>query len=263
MKQFIFRSILIASLCISTVALFAGDFYFRLNGAGSNFWSSSYISYPTNVINTIIFNALNKNDGDDATALTSYDISIIRAYENGERMHFRRGNYFGFQAKDMFNHVRYGFTVGWQPSISIFGLYAGIDYGFDRFRLDIDPGNGNSSLTKYKLHSIQPEFGMRLLPLRRFVLEFGGKYTHYFKLKYGLSAQTSELNDGFTSHYAFGFRAPQIHASIVWGLEWDHYNIFNQDFEYSIPEKSIINYKPYENITTKSFTIFMRTAIEL
>lgn len=75
----------------------------------------------------------------------------------------------------------------------------------------------------------------------------------------GLYGRGGNLNNGISSSYAIGARFADRHSrgwSIVAGFEMSHYDLFNKDFS---PGNGLA--RPYVQVKTKNYTVFVNTKI--
>lgn len=225
------------------------NFFFSLYGGSTNFWSSTYLQIPTNIINNII-SYFNEEEGPNGNL--RYEIFKIK--NSGGKAKIDKANYWGFKSKDMFRNIQYGLKFGWQPELSPFGIYVSCAYQFNKFRAQFDSG----SWEKYKFHSVQPGIGIRITPFINMleeyewspILEVGTSYNYYFSCSAPYGSDKDQFNNGMISTFAIGARFDE-ECSITGGVELSHYSMFNKNFT---PDGTIY---PYKNIKTSKLTIFV------
>lgn len=122
-------------------------------------------------------------------------------------------------------------------------------------------------MAQYKLHSLKPGVGIRITPCINLLDDYGwspmveveGSYTYHFKMKGPYDNDTEQINNGISSSYAIGARFADRHSrgwSIVAGFEMSHYDLFNKDFS---PGNGLA--RPYVQVKTKNYTVFVNTKI--
>lgn len=240
-------------LC-SPCKVFAGDFFFGLTSEGSNFWFQ-----PTHV--PVIL--LSKLLGAGYSGMT-YDWITVK--DSQGKVDVDNGSYFGFKAKDIFNHFGYGVTLGYQPPFSPLGIIGNAGYKFRQFRMQ--PDRSLEDMEKYKLNSWSAGIGVRLTPLLELLeddgwspmVEVGTNYHQVFSCKAPYNNDKDQFGSGFSTHLAVGVRVVDDYSesgiSLSLAFELPHYNYFNQDFV--APDGS----KPYDGIKSKNYNIALRLQFE-
>ena len=247
---------LILGFLISSVSIPASaenDFFINVYGGSTNLWSSVFLQVPSNLVNSLISEALGEEKGFGGAL--RYDIFSIK--NDGDKIKVDDGSYWGFKSKDMFSNVQYGMKFGWQPELSPFGVYISCGYQFNKFRVQFDPNI--NEWEKFKIHSIRPGIGIRITPFINMleekewspILEVGTSYNYYIGCKAPYNNNKEQLKSGMISSFGIGARFYE-NFSITAGVELYHYSMFNQDFT---PDDGITY--PYKDIKTKKTTIFL------
>lgn len=233
---------------------FAGDFFFGLTSEGSNFWFT-----PIHVPVAYLGNLLGASYSGMA-----YDWLSVK--DSQGKVDIDNGSYFGFKARDIFNHFGYGITFGYQPPFSPLGIIGNAGYKFRQFRMQ--PDRSLENMEKYKLNSWSAGVGVRFTPLQSLLedngwspmVEVGTNYRQVFSCKAPYDNDKEQFGSGFSTHLAVGVRIVDYYdeggISVSLAFEMPHYNYFNQDFV--APDGS----KPYENIKSKNYSIALRLQTE-
>lgn len=253
MRKFVFLMALTLSLLLPTKSMGQGEFFFGLTSKGSNFWFN-IPQIPVYFINELL--------GGGAEG-TSYEWITVK--DSQGKLDVDNGNYFGFKAKDLFNHFGYGLTFGYQPAYSIFGAYVTGGYDFRQFRMQ--PDRSLDSKEKYKLNSWTAGVGIRLTPFKAMledsgwspIVEVGTDYHKVFSAKAPYDNETEQFGSGFSTHFAIGVRYLGYNQydeigsyTLSLSFELPHYDYFNKDFTLSTGEK------PYADIKSKNYGISLR-----
>jgi len=225
------------------------EFFFGLTYEGSNFWAN-IPAFPVECINGLL--------GGGAVG-TSYDWVSVK--DSQGKLDVDNGSYFGFKARDLFNHFGYGLTFGYQPMYSVFGAYVRGGYNFRQFRMQ--PDRSLDGKEKYKLNSWTAGVGIRLTPFKEMlednswspIVEVGTDYHKVFSAKAPYDNNTDQFGSGFSTHFAVGVRYVNYadeSYTISLSFELPHYDYFNRDFTLSTGEK------PYADIKSKNYGISLR-----
>lgn len=225
------------------------EFFFGLTSEGSNFWFTP-AQAPVRLINE----ALGGGSG-------GFSYEWVSIKDSQGKLDVDNGNFFGFKAKDLFNHFGYGLTFGYQPAYSIFGAYARGGYNFRQFRMQ--PDRSLDGKEKYKLNSWTAGVGIKLTPFKELLeddgwspfVEVGTDYHKVFSAKAPYDNDKSQFGSGFSTHFAVGVRfvdGDDDSYSISLSFELPHYDYFNKDFTLSTGEK------PYADINSKNYGISLR-----
>ena len=232
----------------------AGDFFFGLTSEGSNFWFNP-IQLPTYVLGTLL------GAGHPGT---SYDWVTVK--DSQGKLDVDNGSYFGFKARDIFNHFGYGVTFGYQPPFSPLGIIGNAGYKFRQFRMQ--PDRSLENMEKYKLNSWSAGVGVRLTPFMGLLddkgwspmMEVGTNYRQVFSCKAPYDNDKEQFGSGFSTHLAVGVRFVDDYneggISVSLAFEMPHYDYFNREFV--APDGS----KPYEDIKSKNYSIALRLQTE-
>lgn len=189
-----------------------------------------------------------------------YSYEWVTVEDSQGKIKVDNGNYFGFKAKDLFNHFGYGVTFGYQPKFSPFGIFVNGGYKFRQFKMQAD--RNLDGMEKYKLNSWAAGVSLRITPLitmyRRDgwspIVEIGTNYNQVFKCKAPYSGDKEQFGSGFSTHVSLGARFRTI--SVALSYEMPHYDYFNRDFIASDGSK------PYADIKSKSRSISLKMQMD-
>lgn len=230
------------------------EFFFGLTSEGSNAWLVP-AQIPVRLINNLFF-------GGGALG-TGYEWLTVK--DSQGKLDVDNGNFFGFKAKDLFNHFGYGATLGYQPVYSVFGAYVRAGYNFRQFRMQVDRNLDGQE--KYKINSLTGGVGIRITPFTNMledddwspIFEIGTDYHKAFSAKAPYGNATGQFGSGFSSHFAVGVRylfdndnGEKTSTTISVSFELPHYDYFNKDFTLPSGEK------PYKDIKSSMYGISVR-----
>lgn len=254
MRKFLLLTVVTLSLLFPTKSMGQEhEFFFGLTSEGANFWFN-IPQVPVYFINGLL--------GGGAVG-TSYE--WVNVKDSQGKLDVDNGKYFGFKAKDLFNHFGYGLTLGYQPLYSVFGIYVRGGYNFRQFRMQSD--RTLEYMEKYKLHSWTAGVGIRLTPFKEMledegwspIVEVGTDYHKVFSAKAPYENETKQFGAGFSTHFGAGVRFlynEDESYTISLSFELPHYNYFDKDYTLSTGEK------PYADIKAKCYGISLRVQKE-
>lgn len=224
------------------------EFFFGLTSEGGNLWFS-----PANYIVA----SINQQLGEDGAATGNLGYDWISVKDSQGKIDVDNGSFFGFKARDLFNHFGFGLTFGYQPMFSPFGTFVRAGYKYRQFRTQIDRELDYQN--KYKLNSWSAGVGIRITPLVGLledyhwspILEVGTDYNKPFSVKAPYDNDCSQFGSGFSTHFALGARITDGDEgmSISVSFEMPHYDYFNRDYTLSSGEK------PYSDVKSKNYSI--------
>lgn len=248
------RLIGVAAVILGSFQIMAArDFFFGLTSHGSNFWFNP-TQVPIVLINSLI---------GGGTYSTGYDWITVK--DDQGSLDVNNGNYFGFRAVDIFNNFGYGVQFGYQPAYSIFGAWINAGYKYRQFRMQ--PDRTIEETEKYKVHGWNVGVGIRLTPFRSLLengkvcpfIDFGTAYNNVFSVSAPYDNARDQFGKGMSTTIGLGIRRVAWDDS-SWNLSLSfimpQYNYFNKDF--TTPD----GLKPYENIKSKNYSIYLKFARE-
>lgn len=255
MKKQLCNRVLTLLFLIIPTQIFAGDFFFGLTHQGANLWVVP-TAIPVNIVNGLL--------GGGSVGSSFEWLSV----KDGQgKLNVDNGSFFGFKAKDLFNHFGYGLTFGYQPAFSPFGIYANGGYKFRQFRMQ--PDRTLEGKEKYKLNSWSAGVGIRITPFIGLlyengwspILEVGTDYNKVFSCKAPNENDEEQFGSGLTTNIAIGFRRildarTREGVSVTLGCGIPHYDYFNKD--YTLADGA----KPYADINSKLYSISLKFQLE-
>ena len=241
---------LCAALQIVPLKGVAGDFSINFTSEGLNFWTGAVLN-PVTYLNAILANAeMDEADHVDVVGL-QFDWVTFKA--NQGTFNVKRGKYFGWKARDLFNHLGCGVRFGYQPSYSVLGIFVQGGYKFRQFRTNTD--DEVDVWDKYKLHSWYAGASIRITPflacLKRHdwspIVEVGTNYNQVFSCKAPYDNDTDQFGKGVSVRIAAGLRFE--YTSVLLSYEMYNYDFLNRDFV------SSDGTMPYADIKSKTHGI--------
>lgn len=140
------------------------------------------------------------------------------------------GNFFGFQAFDLFDNIYAGGDFGWYNKNFPIGIYGQLYYHYNHFKAKLPEAE---SYTKHLAHSIVPGIGLRVNfgnyeKLAYPILEAGINYYYHFKYK-GEYTNLDAINDGIAVRVAMGYEFTHRCSLLLEG-NIKCYDYFNTQF---------------------------------
>ncbi len=239
-------------------------FFVKVDLISSNYWSATFLSVPVIVINTLL-----AGDDDEITPVGMGVSNRFASYKKaGETLEVYGPNSqpfwkhlghnwkqaVGFRAENLFRDFEYSVKFGWQPVQIPVGFYGRFGFLHESFRYKLPE---DDQWIKHRINTLRPGLGIRISPLENLIeenewcpiIELGSTYNFHVGYSGGYDDDKDELNNGLSTHVAVGVKF-EAGWSILFDAERDHYNLFNQDYEYE-------GAKPYADITSNrwNFTI--------
>lgn len=234
MKKTLKIACFLALVLLAPLRIGAQDIYFGLTSEGQNFWFL-IPQMPVNIIDSFL------SDGRGG-----FDYEWV-SFKNGEgKMDVDQGNFFGFKAKDLFNHFGYGVTVGYRPDKSFFAISLNGGYNYRQFRIKSDANAG-----KYKINSWYAGLTLRIVPFVTLLeeedwspfFEIGTNYRQPFKCKSPYGKDCDQFGKGFSTVFALGVQFYGMSVKLQY--EMFGYDYLNKDYTTSTGSE------PFNDIDSK------------
>lgn len=231
--------------------------FYGVDGAASNYWTSQVLSAADIGINALI------GKGDMGHYHLGYNYLNLK--ENGDKVSLKRGKANGFSMSDLTNRIEFGAKVGYMSPTSPIGVYVKAYYGYQRFRTQFLQ---DDSWMKHKIHSFIPGIGVRISPFTNWwdeyewypFVEIGTSYVYHFKYDGPYGSDRNQLNNGMRTSYAIGagFGDEDEPFTVLLGFEMDNFDMFNKDYS---PDGGVT--KPFAFTSSHNYYFYIKAEIPL
>jgi len=146
------------------------------------------------------------------------------------KMKIDNGDFFGFQAFDLFDNIYAGGDFGWYNKNFPIGIYGQLYYHYNHFKAKL---LGEEAYIKHLAHSVVPGIGLRVNfgnyeKVAYPILEAGVNYYWHFKYK-GEYTDLDAINNGFAVRAAMGYEFVHRFSLLLEG-NMKCYDYFNTSF---------------------------------
>lgn len=268
MKNYLRRMLVILLLAGSIVPAFAQNevkrnvFYFTPQIGTGNFYSNLIGNFVSLTGYTVATGwdcrsyLLNIKGHTIPINQLSYEYFSLDA-PNG-KIKVDNGDFFGFQAFDLFDNIYAGADFGWYNKNFPIGIYGQLYYHYNHFKAKLPQ---EEFYTKHLAHSIVPGIGVRVNfgnyeKLAYPILEIGANYYYHFKYK-GEYTDLDAINDGITVKAAIGYEFVHRFSLLLEG-NIKCYDYFNTEFTPDNGETY-----PYTGFKSKSIDLRIKAVFRL